>query len=697
MSRARDVVIDIVSDDGGDATVVASSSRGGGGGFQGRSGRWCRPAHVIVALFVACTCAVVYELGTLVRGPIMDVAIGSTRATLTSLGVDVTGKARRGDAKQGDAERLRVGGLNVTDDDVAVVPRQMTTKKATRGGDIAAVVKANDPAVDMAVLCGYVGVDARTFERDRGAAFAPARAFVDGVHDGRDAVSKALDKVFGVVKSLEDVDGGIGVIHAHAMPGDVVVDVERYAADVAEQFNVWGVRDVDVVLTGVEESAREILERVVEFTTFKPRRVMYESETTAMKMVREAFAAAQLAPHSGTFLAGISRADSMFITPDYTTPSRGQGSSENSTEPMSKTMSVAVASATRWRMWNPYVNREDFIVSLGAVRAKAEAGECEELWGWNCLRDRYKLTTLQPAAEGTKIIYTASRSQRHDTARGQVTMEATWMHVPVKRVAIDVSHVADAPSGNPWHRLTAIYGAFLTKNKFFPNRTDVDVLFGCGSNTPVSAPPGWEKIGTPKCEREQRTANYDVIASSPRDGHLWDLAWDYDLPCKDEDLFKAFVEVVTPNAFSPPDVPFKNRPACWIARQSGRIRSVGNEAEVIEAMKAASGDAGFQYLEITSQTTLMETITAVQNCGILVGLHGAGMINQIYALVDTTVIEIVPPGVAYYKNVAQLRDQKYVPVFYQGSTNGQNIVVPIDALKNVLRDVYARRRRRAQR
>ena len=666
---------------------------------QARAGEgWirCRATHVFIALFIALTCVVGHQLSALTRGAVANIIVIQTRAALEGMGLNTT-SARRGsvdDNQDGGGDDAGVEDKDDDDDDDArrvISTTTASSQEYVRGSD----VKANDPAVDVATLCSYIGVDVGTFERDRGAAFVPASAFVDGVNHGRDAVRKKLDAVFGEVKSSNVAeDARVGVIHAHAMPGDVVADVARYAADVVEQFNVWGVRDVDVVLTGVEESAREMLE----LTALSPRRVAYESETTAMKMVREAFASAQLTTHTGTFLAGISRLDAMFITPDYTTPSRVDDGAVNvatSNDSASReTMSAALASAARWRMWNPYVGTEDFIVSLGAASVKAN--ECDELWGWGSLRDRYVLTSARPAIDGgATVVFTSSRSQRHATAKGTVTMEATWMHVPVNRVAIDVSRVPDSMSGNPWHRLTAIYAAFLTRKKFFPNRKDVDVLVPCATNKPLSVPAGWERIGTPTCERDRHSVRYDVIASPPKDGHLWDLAWDYDLPCKGEDLFKVFVELMTPNAFSPPTVPFKERPACWLARQSGRIRSVGNEEDVITAMKAASGAAGFQYLEITSETTLMETITAIQHCGVLVGLHGAGMINQIYALVDTTVIEIAPPAVAYYKNVAQLRDQKYVPVFYKGSTSEQNIMVPMESFKTVLRDVYAARRRRA--
>jgi len=538
------------------------------------------------------------------------------------------------------------------------------------------------------------------------APFASAEALVREATRARDDVARALALGGEFASNAREtmMNTTRAVVHAHAEVGDVVRDIERYAWAIARQFAAWNVDGVDVVVTGEEAAAREIVEKAARvMVMFDMREVKYESERRAMVMVRDAYAAAQLAPHVGTLLAGISREDSMFITPDYTTREVAVGRAENfgafkTMTTTSATMAVALTAAARWRMWNPYVADEDFITPLEASRSKAGSGECDELWGWSCLRDRYVLTNIASAVNGgTKVTFTALRSQRHGTAMGSVTMEATYIQVPVKRAALDVSLVPDAPSGNPWHRLTAIYGAFLTKSKFFPNRTDVDVLFGCPSvNAALNAPPGWEKIGTPKCKitaLAPGSAPYDVIASSPKDGHLWDLAWDYTLPCKDEALFKAFVEQVTPNAFLAPAVPFKKRPACWIARESGRVRSVGNENDVIEAIKAASGPSGFEYLRITAQTTLLDTIAAVQKCGILVGLHGAGLINQIYALVDTTVIEIVPPGVAYYKNIAQLRDQKYIPVFFQGDTSSANVVVPTDTLKAALRDAYAARRK----
>jgi len=82
----------------------------------------------------------------------------------------------------------------------------------------------------------------------------------------------------------------------------------------------------------------------------------------------------------------------------------------------------------------------------------------------------------------------------------------------------------------------------------------------------------------------------------------------------------------------------------------------------------------------------------VQKCGVFLGVHGAGMINEIYTLKDSVIFEMVPDNrPAYYRNCAVLRGLFYTNLLISGTTTDtKSVTVNVATLQQKMQSIIIR-------
>ena len=517
-----------------------------------------------------------------------------------------------------------------------------------------------------------------------------------------------------------------------------------YVENLAKQFVAWEVKNVTIFDTrlrynnniknnnkDVEIIIQELIRKLASFGVYASSEnikttTIIESSSSFEDAFNEMRSCKALALLGKTvenisrlgFAAGVSRGDGRFITPFLGLARISPTTTSSSFSEANKRRSVFFHLRVHWRMFNPFLVIDDFVIADGGElelgernRQKqtqnAAAAFCSQHWGFNFrhrwqvfqsgMNERRNSQRYAPSETmNNRISFVSSRSNRHDTARGTINMHVTINSLPANNVAIDASGNRDAMSTNAWHRLTAMYSVFVAKNYFFPSRAieSVVILLPCSSNDSNNnneIPPGWTAFGVPKCKKLHDLRKYDEIVESANDGHLWDLAWDSTLPCENELFFKEFIGLIgTRTAILLEKTNFlpataKDRNVCFIRRLHARVRNLQNEPEVLEFLKSYFPKNQIDALDIKTSDSLQTTRGQIQKCGIILGLHGAGMINEIYALADTKVLEIVPQNrPAYYRNVAKLRGLSYSNVVVEGNTEAKMITVDVALLRSAL-------------
>ena len=491
-------------------------------------------------------------------------------------------------------------------------------------------------------------------------------------------------------------------------------DDDAYFAAVYKQFQFWNVNKILVIVDSPLSSSSSSLDINNCAMKLKDKSseggeiaievsYMKESHDALFARMRRArgVALAGYAVSPVSFLAGVSRYDGRFITP-YLGMSAMQGGESTRKDPRVMTSAanwkraVMFTHRVHWRQHYPLLDEDDFVVPeennrISAVQPKDESMRaCEDLWGWRGLQNRWEMNRNDMQT----MYVTASRSNRHPTAQGFIRMEAKLNAVPLHNVAIDVSPHRDAMSRNPWHRLTALYATFVAKSRFFPNRdaTSVSLLLPC--QNPEDIPSEYAVFGKPRCRRSSDTVQFDSVVKIANDGLLWDLAWDGSLPCRDESLFKSFVKLLAGGGeiFATPKVPFTDRSICFMRRLNTSVRRLTNEAAVLQMLRDTFPTNDVQLLNIQAGDGVEKTRASVQKCGVFLGVHGAGMINEIYTLKDSVIFEMVPDNrPAYYRNCAVLRGLFYTNLLISGTTTDtKSVTVNVATLQQKMQSIIIR-------
>jgi hypothetical protein len=288
-------------------------------------------------------------------------------------------------------------------------------------------------------------------------------------------------------------------------------------------------------------------------------------------------------------------------------------------------------------------------------------GICEHAWSWMSLsqwqRRRHKeqqqwVIKRSGAPSATGEVEVSYEPDSNATMLGPVVMVES----------------SDASSTNIWHRMTALFTAWLAPHALermgvLPRPlSEAPAAYSSASNQ-LSAHDGWSALGKIV---DESLAQSRARIYAPTDGFLWDLAWDLPLACSREpDLWRDFLSALRRGLRLPSFSPFGRR-LCLVHRDGGE-RVLGHEREQHIAAAASNiclDGKPLQLVELrfNASSSLHEQAWTAQRCDILLGMHGSGMIHSLWMEPVSAVIEVMDKehaAAAYYRNIAHLSGHVY--------------------------------------
>jgi len=321
-------------------------------------------------------------------------------------------------------------------------------------------------------------------------------------------------------------------------------------------------------------------------------------------------------------------------------------------------------------------------------------GRCALLWDWPMIHDGWK----EMDTEGTEIRLEMNRSNTHRTAKGKISMSITTT-TKSPTITIVIVKKTDALSTNVWHRFSAQFMAwvsFQVATKRYNAPLEVIYVLPCRyANDTI--PQGWTDLGYTTCNADPVIADkkpHSWTVSAPTDGFLWDLAWDTSFSCGTSNLFRYWIHhytrakgVVLPRQVDHRSI--TNYLGCYISRrstlQSGRpVRSVSNIEEVWGIMESVFRKV--REIQVMGLSNTSEIVHMVRDCNTLFGVHGAGMLNTIFAQPNAVVVEALPWGniPAYYRNINMLAGHRYIGIKSNFSMMAREVILNAKTLTEVL-------------
>jgi hypothetical protein len=382
--------------------------------------------------------------------------------------------------------------------------------------------------------------------------------------------------------------------------------------------------------------------------------------------------------------------------------------------------------------------------------------KCERQWDWPFL-DMWTQKS-RTAKNQTITTFQVARSNAHETARGTIHMQVIQRnsenenYIP-RRVLIFVSH-HDAMGANAWHRIAVQYMVWIAWHvaehrlfdKVWTTITNVELAMPCNDRNDI--PQGWEDLLFPINHRNydnfldndsvtlvatsmwctnafsprlpdelvqglqplfdanynNSSSNIDVILVPPKDGLMWDLAWDTTFDCKQSHMFLTFMSQfaawqqpsIVPNTDTLPQTTAahdinKTPVVCWILRYGNPQRDIQNRDEV-HGMLLSIFDT-VRLLHITRYHKSLHIRNIIDDCQVLYGVHGAGMVNAMWgtisSLAKTAVVEVLPENQPqYFRSVSGLVGHYYEGVitdlFMDQAQYHIDLATSADALRRAL-------------
>lgn len=234
----------------------------------------------------------------------------------------------------------------------------------------------------------------------------------------------------------------------------------------------------------------------------------------------------------------------------------------------------------------------------------------------------------------------------------------------------------DLDACNPWHRLAAIYPAWVSRQVLGLSSDEVDLFM-----------PGWEDSSG--CAKPQdgllAVSSQEVITKEPEnlcayshmavpmsDGFLWDLAWDQHFQCGPTALPRAFAKDLMVGVGLPRVEPHPHSDSvrfCIASRLHAKHRVLENEDEVARiatSCKLGPIKTKVSVFSFTKETPFQNQVEKVRQCDVLFGMHGAGLVHAFWMSPGSVVVEVlpshsnVPSDYAYYRNLAKLMGSSYL-------------------------------------
>jgi hypothetical protein len=356
--------------------------------------------------------------------------------------------------------------------------------------------------------------------------------------------------------------------------------------------------------------------------------------------------------------------------------------------------------------------------------SKNNPTKCERQWDWPFLdvwtEDSHK------DKDQTITTFEVARSNAHETAQGTIRMQVLQRstnseNYTPRRVVIFVTH-GDTMSVNAWHRIAVQYMVWIAwhvaehrlHDTVWANITNVELAVPC--TYPTEILQGWKDLLFPihfqipdsdtDYERvslvetaiwctnathpdelvhklqplfEDKYGNsssaIDVVLVPPNEGLMWDLAWDKTFDCKQSHMFRTFMSQFAPwqqsssvrtTAALPQSTEAKDSSVtpvvCWILRYGNPQRDISNRDEV-HGMLLSIFDT-VRLLHFTRYHTSFHIKNVMDDCQVMFGVHGAGLVNAMWSTMSsharTAVVEVLPYNEPqYFRSVSALVGHHY--------------------------------------
>lgn len=364
--------------------------------------------------------------------------------------------------------------------------------------------------------------------------------------------------------------------------------------------------------------------------------------------------------------------------------------------------------------------------------------ECAR-WQWSTLRDQshWRAEAFIPAATRRQLIATKWTVRRSGAANavGEVTLSIADVRAIVRnrtlaqkdvlrripyqaRKAVEVLSLGwedqprrslvvvtskDASSKNIWHRMTALFSAWLASRAAETQLgADLGELFAFRPPpaTGLHADFGFlfQRVVRPR--RPSQSMRFGYVLVAPPDGFLWDLAWDHNLRCNNgSEIWTSFVLDLRRGMHLQPHVhssPVAMRPHVCLMRRYAHRRLGPRQLKVVHsaARRVAANQtsvAANQTSVAANQTSVVANRTSFSHempveeldfrngslrehaaragaCDLMLGMHGAAMIHSMWmrpgsAVVELMPVDMMPPVIKrppqYYRHIAMMSRHEY--------------------------------------
>jgi len=316
-------------------------------------------------------------------------------------------------------------------------------------------------------------------------------------------------------------------------------------------------------------------------------------------------------------------------------------------------------------------------------------------------------------------VINSKRMPRHRVVTNGVTPSQTLVHRAGEQMAsqfhkqdcatvgskmLFVHRRYDAASTNPWHRLAGVHSiwfalrAALWRIRYSPDVIDsissMDILFldkgearrtvsGMKDRQKWAQQSGYMGALYGALGKMQDDWSMDILTDTPNfceystvilapdDGLLWDLAWDRKQGCLgSHPTWPLFVHdlrhgVGLPSFGDSGEHGELDVHVCWVSRDGTTDRKERTtDDEVVRRWIESTCQAGkavkYKKLQFTSANSIREQAETLSECDVLMGIHGAGILNHMFMEPGSAVVELLPNSdIAYYRNTAHFSDHIY--------------------------------------
>jgi len=337
---------------------------------------------------------------------------------------------------------------------------------------------------------------------------------------------------------------------------------------------------------------------------------------------------------------------------------------------------------------------------MGQQHQTRMSDKCKSLWDWGSLENNWKGVSVN-MTDTKQYRFTANWSNVDPSSRGCIYIDVECSQQPAESIRIHALH-QDAFHENAFHRMAVQYLSWVALQvtlHHFEIVENVQVLYVLPGHQSLQQhssdiPQGWSDLGNvTTLDDERANATADLVVKAPCTGLLWDLAWDTSFDCRGSSMFQTFVNLYKKMQNSRENVTndknTQSQPSlgCFISRRGTQQQMLANRKEFLDLMRQYFSQV--EDVSITTRSTTARIVGAIEPCQVLLGVHGGGLCNTVFA--QGHVIEILPTvNPSYYRNLNMLLGHDYEGLQGSFEAKGRYVTVDLDQAEAALKRAMAR-------